>query len=769
MAATAPSSTWPRLCLLLLLLQAAASAQQADSAGFREAAGLQRSLPIEDLSADVRGPEESTDWEGGAGGTLETTTEDAEDAESLHVMKVPAAAAAHGGSVHRHEDIPPELAASAGLPDVVRLVALAAARLEAGTACGDHSTAFLQALRNFTLWAVQMYDASVKAPSGVLYGSVYQLGHFDQCVTAGAGGLRGQYCLPQVQALPAEPQPLPADPYSDTFQQDQSAWLKLQFAGDQMKIRRDKGWWAVCVPASCSPRQVQRALDAAFRVAGPRMRMQLRAELRDDHCSTGEPLQPGRSTVIFVCLIAALLVLAAIGSYYDARLNNKDVFKPEKRKGLGRQIMECFSVQQNYRRLTITNKSNMDLDVFGFMRTFSLLCIIAGHRLLHYYGSPIYNGEDEDKLFRQPAGMLVANGVLLVDVFFTIGAMTMTSLLFQGLHKGAKFHQLFLEIINRYVRLTPLYVLVILFHCGVLPYMGSGPFWKSTVLQEQTRCETNWWTNVLYVNNYIDPGNMCVFQSWYMSADFHFFIVSLFLGYMTWRWPVAGWAAMGCVTIISMVLPFMTIYLQNLDALVMPFPHVLKNFRENKVFQKLYVPSHNRATPYLLGVMAGILVYRGRNLKRKMNEVSSFVVFVTYWCVGVALLFSAYVFFIPGRPYNALEAAIYGALNRPAMALLICIYGSFPVISNSKIILNFLSAKIFVILGRLSFAAYLIHTIPQIYDQGSLRQPRHIDAYSGVWLVIADYCITYPAAAVLYVLVEAPFRGVMKVLLQRTK
>jgi hypothetical protein len=30
---------------------------------------------------------------------------------------------------------------------------------------------------------------------------------------------------------------------------------------------------------------------------------------------------------------------------------------------------------------------------------------------------------------------------------------------------------------------------------------------------------------------------------------------------------------------------------------------------------------------------------------------------------------SAYVFFIPGRPYNALEAALYGSLQRIGFAL----------------------------------------------------------------------------------------------------
>jgi hypothetical protein len=39
------------------------------------------------------------------------------------------------------------------------------------------------------------------------------------------------------------------------------------------------------------------------------------------------------------------------------------------------------------------------------------------------------------------------------------------------------------------------------------------------------------------------------------------------------------------------------------------------------------------------------------------------------WGLGVAVIMSAYVFFIPGRPYNALEAALYNSLHRIGFAL----------------------------------------------------------------------------------------------------
>ncbi|KAJ8927009.1 hypothetical protein NQ314_020572 [Rhamnusium bicolor] len=41
-----------------------------------------------------------------------------------------------------------------------------------------------------------------------------------------------------------------------------------------------------------------------------------------------------------------------------------------------------------------------------------------------------------------------------------------------------------------------------------LRHLGTGPNWNHVVGQEYLQCRKNWWTNLLYINNYIDPENM---------------------------------------------------------------------------------------------------------------------------------------------------------------------------------------------------------------------------------------------------------------------
>lgn len=52
-------------------------------------------------------------------------------------------------------------------------------------------------------------------------------------------------------------------------------------------------------------------------------------------------------------------------------------------------------------------------------------------------------------------------------------------------------------------RLTPSYVLVLVFYATAMQSLGSGPLWKATTLPEVEACQRWWWTNLLYVNNYV--------------------------------------------------------------------------------------------------------------------------------------------------------------------------------------------------------------------------------------------------------------------------
>ena len=74
-------------------------------------------------------------------------------------------------------------------------------------------------------------------------------------------------------------------------------------------------------------------------------------------------------------------------------------------------------------------------------------------------------------------------------------------------------------------RLTIPLALLILFAVGLSPVIGYGPFWWVVEDMEQN-CANNWWTNVLYVNNFVKTDEPCIGQTWYLAVDMQLFLVS---------------------------------------------------------------------------------------------------------------------------------------------------------------------------------------------------------------------------------------------------
>lgn len=125
--------------------------------------------------------------------------------------------------------------------------------------------------------------------------------------------------------------------------------------------------------------------------------------------------------------------------------------------------------------------------------------------------------------------------------------------------------------IFRYIRLTPAYLAVIALYSTILPRLGSGPLWNHRIGLEKERCVSSWWANLLYINNYVATDKMCMFQSWYLSADTQLFILAPLLLYPLWRWRKAGVAFLGLATGVTTLIPFIVTYVQNIDPTFLVF------------------------------------------------------------------------------------------------------------------------------------------------------------------------------------------------------
>lgn len=76
-----------------------------------------------------------------------------------------------------------------------------------------------------------------------------------------------------------------------------------------------------------------------------------------------------------------------------------------------------------------------------------------------------------------------------------------------------------LFLFRKYSRLMPVYGLMIAFHTFVFLHLADGPLWKKIAIQESDYCLRNWWSNVLFINNYVDADHpVCNEHVFYCSS-----------------------------------------------------------------------------------------------------------------------------------------------------------------------------------------------------------------------------------------------------------
>ncbi|GBP48266.1 Nose resistant to fluoxetine protein 6 [Eumeta japonica] len=647
----------------------------------------------------------------------------------------------------------------------------------------------------------KLFDASAKSPQGLLFGSSYHLGNFDECVgiadSAVETPLVGQYCLATIH------------------------WPEADYA---KKIRTGRGGslrWAVCVPGACDPAAVQRFVgDVLSRVVGNTTRV----TVQEKDCYTRQPLTVTNLDVAFFYALdcdsdstfdfdhgfvfnfgsgtalkpdpTSILNFAShLGHNFDSAglnvepegialvLYNRTMYpscvragwnclalhfdcdwfpgfsyevgrsfillfavilfvstiyevvairRSKSKGGILHDLVVSFSMLNNMKKILSTKQNNkLGLECIAGMKTLAMVFITAGHACLFIASGPVMDADAWDRLVRQPANAFMLNNALLVDTFLMLSAFLFCRLLLLELDKRRGRLNVIPILVFRYIRVTPAYLVVIIFYMSWLPKIGEGPLWDERLKLEQERCQASWWANILYINNYVNTDQLCMFQSWYLSVDTQLFFVAPFFIYSLWRWRRAGPTFLGAGLLLSLLVPSVITFERKWDPTLLFYA----NYRFSKSF-----------------------------------KVCAWFVSVT---LGVITTFSVSVFYQPWYHYSASEAAAYISLHKLAWGIangwliIACATG------NGGILGMFLTWSFWLPISRLTFCAYLVNGIVELYYVGTLRHPLHISFFNvSAWLnfqmanAIAHITLTFLLALLLCLTFESPIHGIEKILLR---
>ena len=90
------------------------------------------------------------------------------------------------------------------------------------------------------------------------------------------------------------------------------------------------------------------------------------------------------------------------------------------------------------------------------------------------------------------------NATVSVDTFFVLSGLLVSYLSLRELERNKGKFNVALYYLHRYLRLTPVYALILCYVATLLVYSGTGPNWYTVNYYANISCRINWWKNLLY-------------------------------------------------------------------------------------------------------------------------------------------------------------------------------------------------------------------------------------------------------------------------------
>ncbi|XP_066151662.1 nose resistant to fluoxetine protein 6-like [Euwallacea fornicatus] len=640
--------------------------------------------------------------------------------------------------------------------------------------CRNHSLFYAEELRNLKVWATEMFDASGKMPTGMLYGSSHNIGNFDECVEIKVpyndDMFYGQYCMAQFTIVP--PKDVTTEYGSNYYEKNEydqyfnkSMWEKLKaYAKDKTKSSRDELYFAICLPSSCTYEDLKVALEENIKLLNNSSDFKLIVDVNKRSCQVSIPVSLSVGDIVFIVFLVLSILIVISSSTYDT-LIKKDAYKHLRIKGKLHDIIKCFSFPTNFKKFTAEGRNLDGLDCLAGIRVYSIILITVLHRIMFEFGSPMVNPKYVEKLYAKFETVLLLNGPILVETFFTLSGFLAIYLILGQMKRSKKGFNLGMVYFHRIVRMSPTYAIILAFYCTLLVKLGSGPFWQQKVGLEQERCLASWWANLLYINNYVNTDKICMFQSWYVTCDMNFFFFAPVLAWILWKNPKIGVLLVLTLIIASIVVVFTIVYINKLDAMFMLYIKILKDPVSHDSFKTVYIPAHMRGTSYFVGTLVGFLKHYMDDNEMKIPNNIVKIGWILCAPVMITSLYAGYVFYLVdvGPFFTALYSSLYH------FTWSICIAWMVIAISAGygPWVDPILRWKPLVILGRLTYCVYISHGAIQLYTGGSIRSPVYASIFNLEYKVAADVLLSYVLAFILTMLYESPIIGLEKVLLRK--
>ncbi|XP_062538148.1 nose resistant to fluoxetine protein 6-like [Armigeres subalbatus] len=484
---------------------------------------------------------------------------------------------------------------------------------------------------------------------------------------------------------------------------------------------------------------------------------------------------------LFYAIMIALAIFIVASTVYDTRLRSAlkcpDTHYDQDLKSRKERLLASFSFPRNICRLKNlgSSKIRLDLQFLEAFRFIHMCRVVFLHATMAHIKVPQANTDYMERLHETPLLIFfVAEFQNYIQTFLSISGMLLAINFLEHIRKNPDFNlSIFWDKLKgRLYRIVPAYAFMILVECAIIHRYYDGPIGQQYIGEAEQNCRHWWWTNLLFINNYIRTDQPCLIQSWYLAVDMQLFIYGLIAMMAIWRWPWTRKYIFAGAFVCAVLVPTLTTYFKDIEPAM---TNRIKNFnrynREHNYHYDIYFPFHQNIGVYTFGMLAGFIYHRYRDSPEKV--ISSKWFRIIFW-VSVVYYFSCMVsvpwVLMYRDQIQPVLKAIYSTLFKHSWAVMTTVLQLGLALAPAKYVWKkFLSHSFFGVAGKLCYGLYLIHfTVIEVVYSG-VKAPEYTNERGVSKWAAQIFWWTVFFGPPLTLFVELPSGAALKELLDRRK
>ncbi|XP_047545507.1 nose resistant to fluoxetine protein 6 [Vanessa atalanta] len=603
--------------------------------------------------------------------------------------------------------------------------------------CRRDSRLFLDSLDRLELWALKMFDATAKPPSGILSGNGNQYGDFDECLGID-GAVRGKYCLASLQVSIGGEKGQQLD-----YLVHSGHYLRSNVTDMGHRLPRYSSiLWGVCIPSSCSSFDLEDELSHKLSDLG------ISVKVHNTLCTVKNFKRPySFGKTLSITFFLSIILLLSLGTLLDNGKEGETNFE---------KLLNAFSLKRNLRKVFDLSDSPTRVKGVDAFRGINAFALLLGHKSMAMAHSPYVNKTSYSEVFGMPWAVIGRSAIIYTDSFLYLSGFLNAHNLLQDLEKKGTIN--FKDrMLARWFRLFPMFLSLMLFCTYILPDINNGPQWNLVVEEHSRVCEKNMWRSFLFIHNYFGFEDMCLTHTHQIGMDMQLYVATLPLMFVLWKFRRTGLALIVGIAAASTVLRYLAIYWYDISMFVYYGISVQKLLDAARY--SYILPTH-RATIYLIGVsMAYFIKSKKSHIKLSDNQAR----FVWAFCFALAAytIASPYQMGLEGYKYEHYPAAMFATLTPILWGLFMCVAHWCICNDYTGSGKAFVEARIFKFFNKIAYAVYLTQFPIFFYNVGIQR---HSEYYTPMLLIqIPEMMVILVVSILTTVAIEMPFNQVYRI------